>query len=153
MRKPEKKDYLVGLSVIFFIFLVFPVAVMKNMIFSYFSFFDKWSEISLRIVKKTIVSRVPQFKTDSVDRNIPEFKVITIKLKINSAENVFILGDFTKWKAQSMNKINNEWVYSVPLIKGNYRYVFVVDGKEILDPLNPSYDYYDNRKVSVISVK
>lgn len=153
MRKPEKKDYLIILSTLLFIILIIPVVIVKSMFFDYFTFFDKWAEMPIRFVKRTIVSKIPNVRTsDKGDMNVEEFRVVDIRLRINS-DKVFISGDFTKWKPQSMEKINDEWIYSVPLIRGNYKYIFIVDGKEILDPLNPSFDYYENRKVSVITVK
>lgn len=153
MRKPEFKDYLIAAAVILFGIIVIPVPLMKNVVSQYFNFFEKWSELSVKALRKSVISRITSLNTSEVgDMKIPDFKIVDIKVKLNAAE-VFISGDFNKWKPQRMNKKNNEWIYSAPLIKGSYRYVFIVDGREILDPFNPYVDYYQNRKVSVIEVK
>ena len=154
MRRPEKKDYLIFLSVILFLFLIIPVAIIKDIFYQYFRFVDKWVEKPMHVVRRSIVSRIDSGKTsDEGDREVPQFLVVELVIKTNAKE-VLIAGDFTKWKMKEMErKSQDSWSFTTPLIKGVYRYVFIVDGKEILDPSNPNFDFYDNRKVSVLKVE
>lgn len=55
------------------------------------------------------------------------------------ARQVFVAGDFNKWKPNDllMKKENGIWLLPLTLPAGNYQYKFVVDGKWITDPANP----------------
>lgn len=154
MKSPEKKDYLIILSIVLFIFLIIPVTVLKSIFFQYFGFLDKWVDKPIQMVRRSIVSKVPEVKTsDKGDMSIPELSVVNLSIRIN-AEKVLIIGDFTKWKAKEMLKNSSDkWSFSMPVIKGVYRYIFIVDGKEMLDPSNPDFDFYENKKVSVLRVE
>lgn len=154
MRKLEKKDYLIILSVLLFFFLIIPVSIIKRILSEYLSFLDKWAERPMQIAKKAIVSKIDDIKTsDKGDMIVPQLAVVKISIKIN-ANKVTIVGDFTKWQEREMIKDSSDnWSFTIPLTKGVYRYLFIVDGKEMLDPVNPDVDFFDNKKVSVLRVR
>ncbi|MCX7905854.1 MAG: glycogen-binding domain-containing protein [Elusimicrobiales bacterium] len=154
MKRLEKKDFLIILIGVLFVFLVIPIPIMRKVFSEYFGFLDRWVDKPMRFVKKSIVSKIPPMNTsESGDMNFPSLHVINIVLEID-ASNVLIVGDFTKWRARQMIKgSDKKWSFSVPVVSGNYRYIFLVDGKEVLDPLNPEVDFYNDKKVSVIRVK
>lgn len=56
-----------------------------------------------------------------------------------NAKPVVLMGSFNKWRKDElfMNKIATGWELSYTLGAGNYEYKFIIDGKEITDPLNP----------------
>lgn len=58
-----------------------------------------------------------------------------------SAKSVILAGNFNDWDPNglSMKKSDSGWVYSYVLGPGNYQYKFIVDGKWITDPDNPSF--------------
>ncbi|MBD0288433.1 MAG: hypothetical protein ICV79_23845, partial [Flavisolibacter sp.] len=63
----------------------------------------------------------------------------TFRLKgYNTAEKVFLAGDFNNWNPNSflMKKVGDEWMLPVHLSVGKHLYKFIVDGKWILDPSN-----------------
>ncbi|MFN9502691.1 MAG: alpha-amylase family glycosyl hydrolase [Chryseotalea sp.] len=55
------------------------------------------------------------------------------------ANKVHVKGEFNAWnvEAGTFNKNENGFEISFAVQPGNYQYVYVVDGKEIRDPLNP----------------
>lgn len=155
MKRLEKKDYLIVLSVMLFLFLIIPIPIIKSLFASYFGFIERWSDYPMQLVRRTIVSKIPEVKTSrNGDAEVIELALINLELSIN-ASDVSVVGDFTKWKPVKMAKDpkTNKWYYTFPALRGSYRYIFLVDGKEMLDPINPDVDFYENRKVSVLSVK
>ncbi|MEZ0004804.1 putative choloylglycine hydrolase [Flavobacterium sp. 28YEA47A] len=66
----------------------------------------------------------------------------TVTFQINDfegAEQVLLSGDFSDWKPISMQKINNRWICTFTLPKGEYRYKFIVNGIYLADQLNLLY--------------
>lgn len=61
-----------------------------------------------------------------------------------SANEVKVKGEFNAWNANAtiLRKSENEFSTELLLNPGNYQYLFVVDGKEVLDPFNK--DSIDN---------
>jgi len=153
MKKFEKKDILLLVSLIFSLMILIPVSVLKDFISEYFSFVDRWASSSTNFITKKIASRVKsEYSVSKGDFSLVEFKFVKFSITINS-KSVFITGDFNKWQKTELLKKNSLWEIEIPLVKGRYRYLFVVNDKEILDPLNPNIDYYNGKKVSVIEVK
>ena len=66
------------------------------------------------------------------------------------------MGDFNDWDADSHPMIrqpDGAWRIEVPLSHGHHRYVFVVDGKRMLDPRAQGTARDDNnQKVSLVAV-
>jgi hypothetical protein len=153
MKKFEKKDILLLVSLIFSLMILIPVSVLKGFISEYFSFVDRWASSSTNFITKKIASKVKsEYSVSEGDFSLVEFKFVKFSITINS-KSVFITGDFNKWQKTELLKKNSLWEIEIPLVKGRYRYLFVVNDKEILDPLNPNIDYYNGKKVSVIEVK
>ena len=153
MKKFEKKDILLLVSLIFSLMILIPVSVLKGFISEYFSFVDRWASSSTNFITKKIASKVKsEYIVSEGDFSLVEFKFVKFSITINS-KSVFITGDFNKWQKTELLKKNSFWEIEIPLVKGRYRYLFVVNDKEILDPLNPNIDYYNGKKVSVIEVK
>lgn len=156
MRKLERKDYYIILVIILFIFLIIPITVFKEIFGDYFKFLDRWTNSPMKFVKRQIVSKISNdAKPYRGYLKLPEIKFIKFKVEVSNANTVYVIGDFNKWTNSNVliKKNLNIWETEIPLVKGRYRYLFVVDGKRILDPLNPEVDYYNNEKVSIIEVK
>lgn len=62
-----------------------------------------------------------------------------LRLRDNGYKSVMVKGEMNSWNpsAAIMKKTNGIWEYAFELSPGNYPYLFVVDGKEMLDPKNP----------------
>jgi 1,4-alpha-glucan branching enzyme len=153
MKRFEKKDFLIMSIIVIFGFILIPVTTFKGFISQYFSFIDRWTSSSVNVITKRIVARLNSNYTASKgDFSLVEFKFVKFLLNIDAKE-VYIKGDFNKWNKSNLSKNKDRWEIELPLTKGIYRYIFVVDGKEILDPLNPNIGFYNDKKVSVIEVK
>jgi 1,4-alpha-glucan branching enzyme len=53
------------------------------------------------------------------------------------AQQVVVLGDFNEWRADAnpmQRQSDGGWVVQVPLHHGHHLYLFLVDGKPVLDP-------------------
>ena len=64
-------------------------------------------------------------------------KPINFRYFESNVKSVTIMGDFNNWNptANSMEKhFDGSWVAKIPLHHGHHHYVFVADGKHILDP-------------------
>ena len=74
----------------------------------------------------------------------------------SKALEVHIMGDFNDWDPRShpMNRqLDGAWRIEVPLSHGHHHYLFVVDGKTMLDPnaQGIARNHYDE-KVSLVAV-
>jgi hypothetical protein len=154
MKKLEKQDFLILIIIILFVFLIIPVTVFRDVFSGYFTFIDTWTEKPIIYLKKQIVSKTPEKHSVNDERlSLPDFKFVRFEINIK-ADDVYVIGDFNKWKhINNLTLKKNIWETEIPLVSGRYRYLFLVDGKEILDPMNPEIDYYDGKKVSVVEVK
>jgi len=56
-----------------------------------------------------------------------------------TADEVYLVGDFNDWDEETdpMYEEDGLWSLSIPLEKGRYEYMFVVDGEWVSDPSNP----------------
>ncbi|HNQ88532.1 MAG TPA: isoamylase early set domain-containing protein [Verrucomicrobiota bacterium] len=53
------------------------------------------------------------------------------------AQHVAVLGDFNEWRAEAnpmQRQPDGGWAIQIPLHHGHHLYVFLVDGKVVLDP-------------------
>ena len=90
------------------------------------------------------------------DLKQPELKFITFSIKINNAKEIYIAGDFNKWKKDSIKlvkKEKNKWETIIPLAPGSYRYIYYIDGEKTMDPLNTLTDEYEGERVSILKVE
>ncbi|PIS47041.1 MAG: hypothetical protein COT17_05500 [Elusimicrobia bacterium CG08_land_8_20_14_0_20_51_18] len=155
----ERKNVLILIAAVLFVFVSIPGVFFNKAVKKYLNFLGIWAEKPASVIKPVFVSNLPQMRrrgTSGGDLNQPELRFITFSVKINSAGEIVLSGDFNKWSADSVRLVKREgdkWETIIPLTPGTYRYVYYVDGKKTLDPLNPSTDVYENEKVSVLNVK
>jgi 1,4-alpha-glucan branching enzyme len=73
-----------------------------------------------------------------------------------NAQAVSVVGDFNQWnsKANPMaRQPDGAWFASIPLHHGHHRYLFLVDGKPMLDPKAQGIARNDqNERVSLLAV-
>lgn len=76
-----------------------------------------------------------------INKQISQFMQTEFKLFAPQAEEVYLAGDFNKWRPDRNSKLIRQdggiWKKTIKLKPGRYRYRFVVDGKWQEDPDNP----------------
>jgi len=104
------------------------------------------SEVETQIKEeaKPLPKKEPkEVQTTAVDSNKESIKVsgtgkwrqVTFKY-FDAAKSVAIVSGFTSTKPRDLKKVNGVWEITLTISPGTYRYMFVVDGKEIKDPYN-----------------
>jgi len=76
-----------------------------------------------------------------MDKQMPEIKKNYVQFIYNgAADRVYIVGDFNNWKKEPLFQLQeNKWVIEKEFpLNARFDYKFLVDGKLILDPLNPN---------------
>jgi len=67
---------------------------------------------------------------------------VNLRFKSRDFNEVFVVGEFNNWRADSNSKLNkldvDTWAIDLALEKGTYRYKFIADGNWINDPANPT---------------
>lgn len=64
-----------------------------------------------------------------------KWRQVTFKY-FDAAKSVAIVSGFTSTKPRDLKKVNGVWEITLTISPGTYRYMFVVDGKEVKDPYN-----------------
>ncbi|MDE2140937.1 MAG: glycogen-binding domain-containing protein [Elusimicrobia bacterium] len=85
----------------------------------------------------------------------PELKPFEFKHKAPRAKSVELVGDFNAWKPGllKMKKSGGLWIVTVPLRPGPHKYLFLDDGRPVVDPSTGTADGPDGRRVSLRTVK
>jgi len=112
---------------------------------------------------KVSARAVPSTKAQTLKNTRPvqaklenDVKYRKFSLTAPNAEKVELLADFNDWGKYPLPLKNNGKGYfetTLVLSAGEYKYVFLVDGKEMPDPTNAERRTFGGRKVSVKSVK
>ncbi|MCR4337435.1 MAG: AAA family ATPase, partial [Candidatus Omnitrophica bacterium] len=77
---------------------------------------------------------------DLVKEKSQEIMGTTFRLRAPEAQSVYVTGSFNDWSLDEscrMLQENGEWLVSIPLKPGTYKYQFIVDGRWREDPANP----------------
>lgn len=85
-----------------------------------------------------------------------ELKFRKFSITVPKAQKVELLADINGWGKYPVELTGNDKGYfetTLVLPAGEYKYVFLVDGKEMLDPLNNDRRTVNGRKVCVKTVK
>jgi len=81
---------------------------------------------------------------------------VTFFCNAPGAESVRLVGDFNEWNpiATPMSRTSDgRWMASLELYQGHHQYLFLVDGKPVLDPNANGIARNDrNERVSLIAV-
>ena len=77
-----------------------------------------------------------------------KWRQVTFKY-FDDAKSVAIVSGFTSTKPRALKKVNGVWEVTLTISPGTYRYMYVVDGKEIKDP----YNNQESNGRSVIVIK
>ncbi|MBO4707097.1 MAG: hypothetical protein J5594_00860 [Elusimicrobiaceae bacterium] len=77
-----------------------------------------------------------------------KWRQVTFKY-FDTAKSVAIVSGFTSTKPRDLKKVNGVWEITLTISPGTYRYMFIVDGKEVKDPYNKK----ESNGRSVIDIK
>ncbi|HAH32281.1 MAG TPA: hypothetical protein DCL44_08210 [Elusimicrobia bacterium] len=152
----EKKSMLLTVAMIGLALIFIPSVLFNNAIQKYFRFVDSWSVATIRPSRQ---ARLPETHYRGLRRDEPpqpELRFVKFSVKLAEAKKVKVAADFNKWDPNSLELVKtgvNIWESIVPLPPGVYRYLYNIDGQNILDPMNPDTDIDSGRKVSLLTVK
>ena len=83
-------------------------------------------------------------------------KPVPFTCMASEAQEVFLVGDFNDWHPTAhpfKRMIDGAWRLEVPLNHGHHHYLFLVDGKSVLDPRAQGIARNEKgEKVSLIAV-
>ncbi|MBN2070971.1 MAG: hypothetical protein JW814_05890 [Candidatus Krumholzibacteriota bacterium] len=67
---------------------------------------------------------------------------VVFRVRATGATRVFLVGDFNEWNPTVDRMIATDGLFEIRLflVTGKYRYMFIVDGESIDDPVSPVYD-------------
>ncbi|OGS11383.1 MAG: hypothetical protein A2234_00300 [Elusimicrobia bacterium RIFOXYA2_FULL_58_8] len=152
----ERKSMLLTLALAALILVSVPGVIFNDAVKKYFNFMGGWNTATIKPSRTNYLppTRPRHERPDAPAR--PELRFVTFSVKIAGAAEVKIAGDFNKWNPESLplaKKPGNRWEAIIPLPPGKYKYLCRVDGREVLDPLNPDTDTETGRKVSLLTVK
>jgi hypothetical protein len=85
-----------------------------------------------------------------------DLSFVDFRVRAAKAKKVYLVGDFNAWKAGTLPLARmpyGAWELTLPLKAGSYRYRFVVDGEEVLDPEAPAANDNGGKKASLREVK
>jgi len=108
-------------------------------------------------VKPQVKEEIKETKTlTAVQENKESYKIagtgkwrkVTFRY-FGDAKNVAIVSGFTMRKPQNLKQVKGVWETTLTIAPGTYKYMFIVDGKEIKDP----YNKQEENGRSVIIVK
>lgn len=152
----ERRIILLSASAIIFVFISFPSVLFHNALKKYLNFMGNWS---VATVKPSKISELPPTRLRQGKRNDipqPELKFVKLSIKIQKASDIALIADFNRWDPSALKLIKkgkDQWEALVPLPPGKYRYLYLIDGQNILDPMNPDTETVSGKKVSVLTVK
>lgn len=82
----------------------------------------------------------------------PQPRFVRFSIKAPQAKAVYLAGDFNLWHKDRLalrRGKGGDWSVLLAMPPGRYRYRFVVDGKDVVDPANPATERVEEELVSV----
>lgn len=142
---------------VFFPFFLFLMAVLCV---GLWVFLTDYYSYAAKAIEDTNLQVVPNKETLQVapvsDSFDTEVKYRKFFITVFGAKQVELAADFNRWGKDPIILQGYRKGYfetSVALSAGEYKYVFIVDGKEVLDPNNKDRRTVDGREVCIKTVK
>jgi hypothetical protein len=151
----ERKSWLLAAAFAAFVLISVPSVLFNNAIQKYFKFVNSWSVATIRPSR---LSRLPEPHYRGArdgDLPQPELRFVKFSVKLAGAKKVKVAADFNKWNPDVLElskRGKDVWETIVPLPPGKYRYLYNIDGQNVLDPMNPDTDMDSGRKISLLTV-
>ncbi|MBI3551508.1 MAG: isoamylase early set domain-containing protein [Elusimicrobia bacterium] len=125
-----------------------PSAVLLDAVRRYERFLEGFEASPLRPVR---MRGTPHREGRGADVE-SKLEFVDFRLSSPKAAKVSLVGDFNAWKAGTLPMAKmpgGSWELTLPLPPGRYRYRFVVDDEEILDPEGKETDEVSGKSASV----
>lgn len=150
----ERRIVLIWAALAALIVISVPSVIFHKAASRYFGFLGGWET---GLIKPSRPSAMPPMRK-SATRPLnpqPELRFAKFSIKAGKASEVRLVGDFNKWDPAALKlvKKNGEWETIVPLPPGEYRYAYIIDGDQALDPSNPETADRNGTRVSVRRIK
>lgn len=107
-------------------------------------------------LRPVTVHFVPHEGSARASLDEPRLDFVDFQLKAPKAKKVELIGDFNQWKKGTLalaRRSGGAWDLLLPLPKGRYRYLFVVDGQTSLDPRCRQMEQDDGRQACLKEVR
>lgn len=153
--KIERKTLLMIGALGFLILASVPSVLFHKALKKYFGFLYSWDVAVLKLDKPGALPKVPERDYSTYEAPHAELRFVKFSIKMAKAKSVKIAADFNKWNPNdlALTKIGKTWKTIVTLPSGEYKYLYKIDDKFVLDPLNQKTSFYNGRKVSLLIVK
>lgn len=151
----ERRIVLIWVSLAALIIISVPSVLFHKAVNKYFGFLGGWET---GLIKPSKPSAMPPMRKAPPTKALnpqPELRFARFSLAAKGASEVRLIGDFNKWdpSALMLVKRNGNWETMVPLPPGEYRYAFIIDGDQAVDPSNPETADRNGTRVSVRRIK
>ena len=153
--KLERKTMLMVGALGFLILASVPSVLFQKALKKYFGFLSSWNVAVLKLDKTNTLPKIPERENATYEIPHSELRFVKFSIKMANAKSVKIAADFNKWNPNDLNlvKSGKTWKTIVTLPSGKYKYLYKIDNKFVLDPLNQKTSSYNGRKVSLLIVK
>ncbi len=153
--KMEKKTILMISALGFLILASVPSVIFHKALKKYFGFLYSWDVAVLKMDKTNTLPKIPEREYATYEVPHSELRFVKFSIKTAEAKSVKIAADFNKWNPNDLTlvKSGKTWKTIVTLPSGEYKYLYKIDNKFVLDPLNQKTSSYNGRKVSLLIVK
>ncbi len=144
-----------GSLILGFALLVVPSTFLLKSVLGYRKFLSGLEPATLHQTAPSTF-RHDETRRSKGGRRLPKIKFVTFRLHAPKAKSVAVIGEFNAWKGGTfiLNlKAHGWWEASLALPAGRYHYLFLVDGKPMMDPNNVRSEETDGRRTSLKIVK
>jgi hypothetical protein len=134
-----------------FLLVCVPSTVFIDALSRYRRYVDGVDGAALRPTRVRFVPHKGAGRAESA----PKLDFVEFSLRQPKAKTVSLVGDFNGWKEGTLalkKGSGGRWELLLPLAKGRHLYLYVIDGKQTLDPSAPETADDDGRKVSLKEV-
>ncbi|KAF0126709.1 MAG: hypothetical protein FD189_1631 [Elusimicrobia bacterium] len=150
----ERRIVLIWVALAALIIVSVPSVFFQKAVSKYFGFLGGWET---GLIRPSRPSAMPPMR-HSASRPLnpqPELRFAKFSVTAKGASEVRLVGDFNKWDPAALRlvKRNGAWETMVTLPPGEYRYAYIIDGDQSVDPANPETADRDGTRVSVRRVK
>jgi Glycogen recognition site of AMP-activated protein kinase len=152
--KIERKTILMISALGFLILASVPSVIFHKALKKYFGFLYSWDVAVLKMDKTNTLPKPPT-RHHAYEVPHAELRFVKFSIKTAKAKSVKIAADFNKWNPNDLTLVKSGkiWKTIVTLPSGEYKYLYKIDNKFVLDPLNQKTSSYNGRKVSLLIVK
>lgn len=150
----ERRKVLIWAALAALVVVSVPSAIFHKAASRYFGFLGGWET---GLIRPSRPSAMPHMRKSSAKalHPQPELRFAKFSIEAKGASEVRLVGDFNKWDPSALKlvKRNGAWETIVPLPPGEYRYAYIIDGDQALDPSNPETADRNGTRVSVRRIK